>query len=70
MGIVEISLSISPDEFITALDPLIGASTADKALRLGLVDELNPRIEPVLLGGGTRSSADVGRDPIRLERTG
>lgn len=47
-----------------------GTSTADQALRLGLVDELNPHIEPVLLGGGTRLSADVGRDPISLERTG
>lgn len=46
-----------------------GASTVDQALRLGLVDELNLHIEPVLLGGGTRLFADVGRDQIRLERT-
>jgi dihydrofolate reductase len=46
-----------------------GASVADQALRLGLVDELNIHIEPVLLGGGTRLFADVGRDPIRLERS-
>ncbi|MDT7697959.1 MAG: hypothetical protein QOJ30_284 [Pseudonocardiales bacterium] len=31
-----------------------GAGTVDQALRLGLVDELDLHIEPVLLGGGTR----------------
>jgi dihydrofolate reductase len=46
-----------------------GASVAGQALRLGVVDELNLHIEPVLLGGGTRLFANVGRDPIRLERT-
>jgi dihydrofolate reductase len=46
-----------------------GASVADQTLRLGVADELNIHIEPVLLGGGTRLFADVGRDPIRLERT-
>lgn len=46
-----------------------GASTADQALQLGLVDQLNLHIEPVLLGGGTRLFADVGSDRIRLERT-
>ncbi len=45
-----------------------GASTADQALRLGLVDELNFHIESVLLGGGTRLFADLGPDQIRLER--
>lgn len=45
-----------------------GASTADQALRLGLVDELNLHVEPVLLGSGTRLFAQVGRNPIRLER--
>lgn len=46
-----------------------GASTADQALQLGLVDQLNLHIDPVLLGGGTRLFADVGSDRIRLERT-
>jgi dihydrofolate reductase len=46
-----------------------GAGTADQALRLGLVDELNLHIDPVLLGGGTRLFADIGTTPIRLERT-
>jgi dihydrofolate reductase len=46
-----------------------GAGTVDQALRLGLVDELDLHIEPVLLGGGTRLFAGVGDDPIKLERT-
>jgi dihydrofolate reductase len=46
-----------------------GASTANQALRAGLVDELNLHIEPVVLGAGARLFVDVGPDPIRLERT-
>jgi dihydrofolate reductase len=46
-----------------------GASIADQALRLGLVDVLDLHIEPVLLGGGTRLFADLDGEPIRLERT-
>ncbi|HEY2204176.1 MAG TPA: dihydrofolate reductase family protein [Pseudonocardia sp.] len=46
-----------------------GASIADQALRLGLVDVLDLHIEPVLLGGGTRLFADIGGEPIALERT-
>lgn len=45
-----------------------GASIADHALQLGLVDELSIHIEPVLLGGGTRLFAEVGPGPIKLER--
>jgi dihydrofolate reductase len=46
-----------------------GASTADQALALGLVDELNLHIWPVLLGGGTRLFAGIEPEPITLERT-
>jgi dihydrofolate reductase len=46
-----------------------GASTADQALRAGLVDELVVHIEPVLLGAGTRLFADLGEKRINLERT-
>ncbi len=45
-----------------------GASVADQALRLGLVDELDLHIEPVLLGGGTKLFADLGGERIDLER--
>ena len=46
-----------------------GASVADQALRLGLVDKLHLHIEPVLLGGGTRLFDNLGGDQIKLERT-
>lgn len=46
-----------------------GADTANQALQLGVVDELNIHIWPVLVGGGARLFADVGRVPVRLERT-
>ena len=46
------------------------ASTLDQALRLGLVDERTLHLATGLLGGGTRLFTDVGRDQIRLERTG
>jgi dihydrofolate reductase len=45
-----------------------GASVADQALRLGLVDEINVWVEPVLLGGGTRLFDRLGSPPIDLER--
>ncbi|WP_291413765.1 dihydrofolate reductase family protein [Actinophytocola sp.] len=45
-----------------------GASTVDQAPRLGLVDELNLHIEPVLPGAGARLLADIG-GPVTLERT-
>ncbi|MFI7677436.1 dihydrofolate reductase family protein [Actinophytocola sp. NPDC049390] len=46
-----------------------GASTANQALRAGLVDELLLHIEPVLLGAGARLFDDLGDQRIRLERT-
>lgn len=45
-----------------------GASTANQALRAGLVDELVVHVEPVLLGAGARLFADIDRR-INLERT-
>ena len=95
MGVVQITLSMSLDGFITGPDPGDkqplgvetaiaqakaaaggknvyiggGASVADQALRLGLVDALNLHIEPVLLGGGTRLFAGLRPGAIRLERT-
>lgn len=45
-----------------------GADIADQALRLGLLDEVNVFVEPVLLGGGTRLFDRLGGDPIDLER--
>ncbi|MEV4319775.1 dihydrofolate reductase family protein [Actinocrispum sp. NPDC049592] len=45
-----------------------GASIADQALNLDLVDELFLYIEPVLLGGGTRLFASLEERQITLER--
>jgi dihydrofolate reductase len=45
-----------------------GASTAQQALRAGLVDELQIDIMPVLLCGGLRLFEALGTEQIRLER--
>ena len=45
-----------------------GASTAQQALRAGLVDELQLDIMPVLLCGGLRLFEALGTEQIRLER--
>jgi len=45
-----------------------GASTAQQALRAGLVDELHIDIMPVLLCGGLRLFEALGTEQIRLER--
>ncbi len=52
-----------------AMHDHVGASVADQALRLGVVDELSLHAEPVLLGGGTRLFAGLRPGAIRLERT-
>lgn len=45
-----------------------GASTAQQALRAGVVDELHIDIMPVLLCGGLRLFEALGAEQIRLER--
>ncbi|MDQ2999506.1 MAG: dihydrofolate reductase family protein [Chloroflexota bacterium] len=45
-----------------------GASTAQQALRAGVVDELHIDIMPVLLCGGLRLFEALGTEQIRLER--
>jgi dihydrofolate reductase len=44
-----------------------GASTVQQCLRLGLADELNIGIIPVLFGGGLRLFENLGDEPPRLE---
>lgn len=47
---------------------IIGAaSTARQCIQAGLADELHVDIMPVLLGGGLRLFADIGKEPIQLE---
>ncbi len=45
-----------------------GASTAQQALKAGLVDELHIDIMPILRCGGLRLFEALGTEPIRLER--
>lgn len=45
-----------------------GASTAQQALRAGLVDELHIDLMPILLGGGLRLFEALDPDLLRLER--
>jgi dihydrofolate reductase len=47
---------------------LHGATTAQQALDLGLLDEIQVHVMPVLLGGGTRLFDNVS-GPVTLERT-
>jgi dihydrofolate reductase len=46
------------------------ASIAQQCLRLGLLDEIQIDLVPVLLGGGVRLFDHLGATPIELESTG
>jgi dihydrofolate reductase len=45
------------------------ASIAQQCLRLGLLDEIQIHLAPVLLGGGVRLFDNIGAAPIALEPT-
>lgn len=45
-----------------------GASIVQQCLRLGLADELQVDIMPVLLGGGLRLFEGLGDQPVQLEK--
>jgi dihydrofolate reductase len=49
---------------------LMGASVGQQFLDVGLVDEIEIQLVPVLLGAGTRLFDHLGPDHIELERTG
>jgi dihydrofolate reductase len=44
-----------------------GASTAQQALKAGLVDEVQLTVPPLLLGGGVRLFEGLGPDDVELE---
>jgi riboflavin biosynthesis pyrimidine reductase len=44
-----------------------GASVIQQALRVGLVDEFQLHVAPVLLGGGTPLFAGLGPDDLQVE---
>ena len=46
-----------------------GANTIQQFLRVGLLDELQIHITPLLLGGGVRLFDDLGPEHIELETT-
>lgn len=46
-----------------------GASTAQQALKAGLVDEVQLTFAPILLGGGVRLFEGLGPDDVELEVT-
>jgi dihydrofolate reductase len=58
-------------EAVGSQDVMIGggAATIDQYLRLGLLDELEIHVTPIILGGGSRLFADVGDlklEPMRV----
>lgn len=63
---VRTGLAAAGGENLAVLSPTIGR----QLLRLGLIDEINLHIEPVLLGEGIRLYDNPGSEPIRLHRVG
>lgn len=47
-----------------------GANIAQQCLKVGLVDEMQIHLVPVLLGAGIRLFDHTGAERIKLERTG
>ncbi|GAA1038336.1 dihydrofolate reductase family protein [Virgisporangium ochraceum] len=63
---VRIALAAAGGKNLEVLSASIGA----QLLRLGLIDEIDLHIAPVLLGDGIRLFDDPGGDPVRLNRVG
>lgn len=61
---VRIGLAAAGGKNLGVFSPTIGA----QLLELGLIDEIDIHIAPVLLGDGIRLYHNPGRDPIRLHR--
>ena len=63
---VRIGLAAAGGTNLEVFSPIIGR----QLLELGLVDEIDLRIAPVLLGQGIRLYDNPGGEPIRLHRVG
>lgn len=63
---VRIGLDAAGGKNLEVLSPTIGR----QLLELGLIDEIDLHIEPVLLGEGIRLYDNPGSEPIRLHRVG
>jgi dihydrofolate reductase len=61
---VRIGLEAAGGKHLGVFSPTIGAQLLD----LGLIDEIDIHIAPVLLGDGIRLFNNPGSDPIRLDR--
>jgi dihydrofolate reductase len=63
---VRIALAAAGGKNLEVFSPTIGA----QLLELGLIDEIDLHILPVLLGDGIRLYGKVGGKPVRLHRVG
>ena len=58
--------SAAGDKYVT----LMGADVSQQYLKAGMVDEMHIHVANVLMCAGRRLFADIGNEPIRLERIG
>jgi dihydrofolate reductase len=63
---VRIGLAAAAGKNLEVLSPTIGR----QLLELGLIDEIDLHIAPILLGEGIRLYDNPGSEPIRLDRVG
>jgi dihydrofolate reductase len=63
---VRIALEAAGGKNLEVFSPTIGR----QLLELGLIDEIDLHIAPILLGDGIRLYHSAGGDPIRLDRVG
>ena len=63
---MQIALAAADGKNLEVFSPTIGR----QLLGLGLIDEIDLHIVPVLLGDGIRLYDNPGREPVRLHRVG
>jgi hypothetical protein len=65
-GAVRIGLEAAGGKNLEVFSPAVGR----ELLELGLIDEIDLHVAPVLLGEGIRLCDNPGSEPIRLHRVG